>query len=200
VLFVSIEGIDGSGKSTLARNLKKKLLELGKPVFLTREPTDRFFITESEQKNRSAENAVELFFRFTTDRLHHQKNINSELEHGRIVISDRYIHSSYAYQGPLMESLLGGIDTTLEWMMDVSKIIRRMPDLILFLDLEPESIASRIARRREKSGFEEPGYLKMVRGYYHKMIDSNWVVIDSTLPVEKVTAVAVEAIIGKPGA
>jgi len=197
VLFVSIEGIDGSGKSTLARNLKKNLLELGRPVFLTREPTDRFFITESEQRNRTAENAIELFFRFTIDRLHHQKAINSELDQNRIVISDRYIHSSYAYQGPLMESLLGGMDTTLEWMMNVSRIITRIPDLILFLDMEPDRITSRIARRRERSGFEEPGYLKMVRTYYQKMIGSNWVVIDSTLPVEKVTMVAMEAVLGK---
>jgi dTMP kinase len=196
-LFVSIEGIDGSGKSTLARNLKKKLLELGRPVFLTREPTDRFFITESEQRNRSAENAIELFFRFTTDRLHHQKTINSELDQDRIVISDRYIHSSYAYQGPLMEIMMGGMDSTIEWMTNVSRIIRRMPDLILFLDLEPDSIATRIARRKERSGFEEPGYLKMVRNYYHRMIGKNWIVIDSSLPVEKVTAIALEAILGK---
>ena len=196
-MFVSIEGIDGSGKSTLARNLKKKLLELGRPVFLTREPTDRFFITESEQRNRSAENAIELFFRFTTDRLHHQKTINSELDQDRIVISDRYIHSSYAYQGPLMEIMMGGMDSTIEWMTNVSRIIRRMPDLILFLDLEPDSIATRIARRKERSGFEEPGYLKMVRNYYHRMIGKNWIVIDSSLPVEKVTAIALEAILGK---
>ncbi len=196
-MFVSIEGIDGSGKSTLARNLKKKLLELGRPVFLTREPTDRFFITESEQRNRSAENAIELFFRFTTDRLHHQKTINSELDQDRIVISDRYIHSSYAYQGPLMEIMMGGMDSTIEWMTNVSMVIRRMPDLILFLDLEPDSIATRIARRKERSGFEEPGYLKMVRNYYHRMIDRNWIVIDSSLPVEKVTAIALEAILGK---
>ena len=196
-MFVSIEGIDGSGKSTLARNLKKKLLELGRPVFLTREPTDRFFITESEQRNRSAENAIELFFRFTTDRLHHQKTINSELDQDRIVISDRYIHSSYAYQGPLMEIMMGGMDSTIEWMTNVSMVIRRMPDLILFLDLEPDSIATRIARRKERSGFEEPGYLKMVRNYYHRMIGKNWIVIDSSLPVEKVTAIALEAILGK---
>ncbi len=196
-MFVSIEGIDGSGKSTLARNLKKKLLELGRPVFLTREPTDRFFITESEQRNRSAENAIELFFRFTTDRLHHQKTINSELDQDRIVISDRYIHSSYAYQGPLMEIIMGGMDSTIEWMTNVSMVIRMMPDLILFLDLEPDSIATRIARRKERSGFEEPGYLKMVRNYYHRMIDRNWIVIDSSLPVEKVTAIALEAILGK---
>ncbi len=196
-MFVSIEGIDGSGKSTLARNLKKKLLELGRPVFLTREPTDRFFITESEQRNRSAENAIELFFRFTTDRLHHQKTINSELDQDRIVISDRYIHSSYAYQGPLMEIIMGGMDSTIEWMTNVSMVIRMMPDLILFLDLEPDSIATRIARRRERSGFEEPGYLKMVRNYYHRMIGKNWIVIDSSLPVEKVTAIALEAILGK---
>ena len=196
-MFVSIEGIDGSGKSTLARNLKSKLIELGKPVFLTREPTDRFFITESEQRDRSAENAIELFFRFTTDRLHHQKSINSELDQDRIVISDRYIHSSYAYQGPLMEIMMGGMDSTIEWMTNVSRIIRRMPDLILFLDLEPDSIATRIARRKERSGFEEPGYLKMVRNYYHRMIDRNWIVIDSSLPVEKVTGIALEAILGK---
>ena len=196
-MFVSIEGIDGSGKSTLARNLKSKLIELGKPVFLTREPTDRFFITESEQRDRSAENAIELFFRFTTDRLHHQKSINSELDQDRIVISDRYIHSSYAYQGPLMEIMLGGMDSTIEWMTNVSRIIRRIPDLTLFLDLEPDSIANRIARRKERSGFEDPGYLKLVRNYYHRMIDRNWIIIDSSLPVEKVTAIGLEAILGK---
>ncbi|WP_393971392.1 dTMP kinase [Oxyplasma meridianum] len=196
-MFVSIEGIDGSGKSTLSRNLKRKLLELGRSVFLTHEPTDGFFITESEQKNRTAENAIELFFRFTTDRMHHQKIINGELDRERIVISDRYIHSSYAYQGPLMEMVFGGMDGTLEWMMSVSRIIKRMPDLIIFLDLEPGRTTSRIAARKGRSGFEDPDYLKLVRTYYQKMIGSNWLVIDSTLPVEKVTAAALEAVLAR---
>jgi dTMP kinase len=196
-LFVSIEGIDGSGKSTLARTMKNRLMELGKPVFLTKEPTDRFFITAREQTDRTAENAADLFFRFTTDRLFHQAEINRELEKSRIVISDRYVHSSYAYQGPLLENLLGDMKTTLEWMMYVSRIISRMPDIVIFLDIAPENITSRIARRKVRSGFEDPVYLKKVHDYYLKMIDKNWKVIDSTLPQEKVVEIALETINGK---
>lgn len=196
-MFVSIEGIDGSGKSTLARNLKKKLLELGKPVFLTREPTDRFFITDMEQKDRSAENAVDLFFRFTTDRLRHQVEINRELENSRIVISDRYVHSSYAYQGPLLEKLLGDMKTTIEWMRNVSKVISRMPDLVILLDIEPVTITRRIEKRKVRSGFEDPAYLIRVRDYYLKIADKNWEIIDSTMPPDKVAEIALETILGK---
>ena len=196
-MFVSIEGIDGSGKSTLARNLKNKLLELGKPVFLTREPTDRFFITDMEQKDRSAENAVDLFFRFTTDRLRHQVEINRELENSRIVISDRYVHSSYAYQGPLLEKLLGDMKTTIEWMSNVSKVISRMPDLVILLDMEPVTVTRRIERRKVRSGFEDPAYLKRVRDYYLKIADKNWEIIDSTMPPDKVAEIALETILEK---
>lgn len=196
-MFVSIEGIDGSGKSTLARNIKNKLLELGKPVFLTREPTDRFFITDMEQKDRSAENAVDLFFRFTTDRLRHQVEINRELENSRIVISDRYVHSSYAYQGPLLEKLLGDMKTTIEWMSNVSKVISRMPDFVILLDIEPVTITSRIEKRKVRSGFEDPAYLIRVRDYYLKIADKNWEIIDSTMPPDKVAEIALETILGK---
>ena len=196
-MFVSIEGIDGSGKSTLARNLKNKLLELGKPVFLTREPTDRFFITDMEQKDRSAENAVDLFFRFTTDRLRHQVEINRELENSRTVISDRYVHSSYAYQGPLLEKLLGDMKTTIEWMRNVSKVISRMPDLVILLDIEPVTITRRIEKRKVRSGFEDPAYLTRVRDYYLKIADKNWEIIDSTMPPDKVTEIALETILKK---
>lgn len=179
-MFIAFEGIDGSGKTTLTRLITEKLREMGHRVHQTREPTDRFRITKEESSRHDVQTAIELFFRFTEDRFFHQKSIEESMKRDEIVVSDRYIASSMAYQGALIEPVFGNTEETLEWMKQVSRIIRIRPDLTVYLDVDPEISLRRIRNRREFSGFENLDYLKKVREYYGMVLDENTIILDSS--------------------
>lgn len=165
-MIIAIEGIDGTGKTTVSVLLREALERLGKSVFLTKEPTDKLILDKEVQKGRRPENGISLFFRFTEDRFVHQMEIENALKSGAIVITDRYMLSSFAYQGPIIEPIFGSREKTVEWMNDVSEIIRIRPDLTFFLDLSVREALNRIKDRKERSGFEEMNYLEKVREYY----------------------------------
>lgn len=179
-MFIAIEGIDGSGKSTLSKFLYRDLSTLGYDVFLTREPTERFHITNEESSRHDVETAMDLFFRFTTDRFSHQSVIKDQLQDGKIVISDRYLASSLAYQGALLEPLFGSLERTVEWMLAVSDVIDLRPDMTLFLDVDPGISLERIRNRTSISGFESVEYLSTVRKYYKSILGGEAVFLDSS--------------------
>lgn len=100
--LIAIEGIDGTGKSTIARELAKYLKNQGFPVYLDKEPTDGKWgkIIRENAKNHvpmTPEEQLELFIK---DRKSHVNNrIKPKLKEGNIVILDRYLYSTIAYQG-----------------------------------------------------------------------------------------------------
>jgi len=101
-LFIALEGGDGSGKSTQARLLGAWLEGLGQPVLLTREPggtefgrSVRELVLHGGQMASRAEALL-----FAADRAHHVETlIRPALVRGAVVITDRYVDSSIAYQG-----------------------------------------------------------------------------------------------------
>lgn len=104
-IFISFEGIDQSGKSTQAKKLVDYLRERGHEVVLTYEPGS----TELGQKIRSLVlgrtsaskiDATAEMFLFSADRVQHVNElIRPSLDAGKVVISDRYVDSTLAYQG-----------------------------------------------------------------------------------------------------
>ncbi len=196
-MFIAFEGIDGSGKTTLSRLVNDRLRSLGYRVHQTREPTDRLNITREESSKHDVQTAIELFFRFTEDRFYHQKSIEENLKNGRIVISDRYIASSMAYQGVLIEPLFGSADKTIEWMEQVSRIINTRPDFTIYLDADPDIAMRRIRNREEFSGFENLGYLKKVREYYKLVLGKDTVTLDSSRTIRGLVDQAMEEILDR---
>ncbi len=196
-MFIAVEGIDGSGKTTLCKSLADRLSSRSHVVFLTREPTSSLRITEKESASHDPKNGLRLFFRFTEDRFSHQNEIRFHLEAGEIVICDRYLSSSLAYQGAIIGSLFPGMDETVQWMQHVSDIIRIRPDFTVYLDAEPESAMKRISGRDSFSGFENTGYLEKVREYYRRVIPQDSIIIDSSLGADEVLEKALEAILSK---
>lgn len=198
-MFIAVEGIDGSGKSTLTNLIGQKLSSLGLKVYITKEPTERFKVTREESSRHDVQTATELFFRFTEDRLFHQKELGSGLNSHDVVLTDRYLASSLAYQGVLIEPLFKSPEETVKWMLQVSSIIKIRPDLTLYLDIDPETALKRIANRGEFSGFEDAEYLSKVRNYYQIVLDNNVVILDGTAGIEEIAEDAVRIIIQKMG-
>lgn len=149
--FISLEGIEGSGKSTLRARLADAARELNEEVVLTREPgatnlgkTLRNILLDSA--NGQIDSVAELML-FASDRAQHiSEIINPALARGALVICDRFIHSTLAYQG-----YGRGID--LETLKVLNQITTRgvAPGLVLLLDLDPETGLSRAQKRTEKA-------------------------------------------------
>jgi len=161
-MLIAIEGIDGSGKTSLAKFLEKKLKKLGFDAILFKEPTkSKYGRKIMESDNLSPEEELELFI---LDRKYDvENNILPALREGKIVLMDRYYYSTMAYQGAL------GLDV--EEIRRRNEEIAPEPDLVIFLDIDPEKAISRITRRGKADRFENTDYLKKVREIFLSLND-----------------------------
>jgi len=174
--FISVEGLDGCGKSTQVRLLARWLRRMGHEVVVTEEPTDgpigriiRMVVAGGFKVPVAAEALL-----FAADRLHHvERVIAPAVSSGKVVISDRYIASSLAYQ-----SARG---LPLRWVMKINEMASE-PDLMILIDVPAEVTARRINRSRRPDGFERDlelqkkvrqVYLNIARRYKMKVIDGN---------------------------
>ncbi len=173
--FIVIEGLDGSGKTTQAKLLADKLSHSHRALY-TFEPSKGKigeFIRNGclyEDKRLHAE--VEALL-FAADRIEHVEHVvKPALREGRLVISDRYIYSSLAYQGS------AGVD--LKWVNTLNDRALK-PDLAVFIDVSPEIVLKRLERR--KSVMETLETQRCVREIYMKFVEKGELeVIDGNKP------------------
>lgn len=152
--FVVIDGVDGAGKGTQIRLLEQALLARGHRVHVTCEPSDlpvgtliRSWLRRERTDAVPSWAAMALLF--AADRLVHvEHEIQPALDHGEVVLCDRYDASSIAYQSAMRDE---DPDAALAWIADLNREALR-PDLTLLLDLDPEVAA---ARRAQRGGEEE---------------------------------------------
>jgi len=160
--FVCIEGLDGSGKSTQARLLAERLQKTRR-VLLTVEPSRGrigTFIRQSYLYGENRLSSVVEALLFAADRVDHVQNeIAPALETGDVVISDRYVYSSLAYQG--------AAGLSLEWIEKVNSHALR-PDIALFLDVDLGTVMKRLKPR--KSIMENLETQERVRSYYLDLV------------------------------
>jgi dTMP kinase len=177
--FVVIEGIDGCGKSTVAETVAGRL---GPRAVLTREPTDSW-IGRAVRKGGSEEMSPYLdALLFMADRANHTPEIADHLANGKIVVCDRYYHSTVAYQTAyLMRKSRGD---NFGWILDANIRISIHPDVTFLLTVDPEVALGRIGDRGELSRFERADFLKEVQDNYLRLAerDPTIVQIDSTRP------------------
>jgi len=182
--FIVIEGLDGSGQSTQANLLNDFLTKKGLKVILTKEPTKD---SEAGRKIREVLDKKEkmepsqLQELFAQDRKEHLENlILPALEEGKIVISDRYFFSSFAY------GTASGLD--LEWLIKINNNFL-LPDITFLLKVSPEVCLERIAKRnQERTIFEEKEKLARVWDVY-KILPTrfeNIFLIDGEKSIEEV--------------
>lgn len=171
--LIVFEGIEGSGKTTASRNLQKYLTTKGYRAIWTREPTSSKIGTLIEEILRGetivAEEAIPLLF--AADRADHTKRIIvPAIKKGYIVISDRYVHSSIAYQKSGMAKVFKR-----EWLEKINEYAIT-PDLVIFLDIAPEEGLNRIGkwqRIHDDKFFEDIETQKRIRAAYHEILNLN---------------------------
>jgi len=179
-LFIVFEGIDGSGKSSCADTVSD-LLGKERDVIRTAEPTKEgigAFIRSSADLTPEAEALL-----FVADRAQHTHAMRQWVNDGKIVICDRYYASTLAYQS----SSMNGRSVDIEWLKVMNDKVIMEPDITFLFDIDPEIGLERVESRGSKSKFEALEYLREVRSKYLKIAkDRNFVVIDASMPKEKV--------------
>ena len=137
--LVVLEGIDGCGKSSVAGIVAKKL---GRRAVLTREPTDSW-IGEAVRKgdDRKVSPYTDALL-FMADRSIHTLDIVDLIKKGKLVVCDRYYHSTVAYQAAFLKNTFHG--DVFKWLLDANLKLSIHPDLTVLLNIPPELGLERI--------------------------------------------------------
>jgi len=178
--FICIEGVDGSGKTTQAKRLVRNLRSKDYDAVYTTEPSAGkigALIRGSVLTSKSREPVAFEALLFAADRVDHvQTEVEPLLKQGKIVVCDRYLFSSLAYQGA------AGLD--LHWMDCINKFALK-PDLTLLLDVSPQVAISRL--NRKKSVMETLRNLVKVREVYLDLAQQQCMVtLDGNKPIDEI--------------
>lgn len=176
--FITFEGIDGAGNTTHSRLAADWFRTKGFDVILTKEPTkhgDIGKLIRKYLKNEEIHPAVDALL-FAADRVEHTYSvILPAISEGKVVVSDRYVESSMAYQ------CAQGLDQ--KWVYTINKYAIK-PDLTIILDIEPESA---LKRKKVSEKFEKLEFLRKVRwNLIKRAMSENYVIIYTGMPVNEV--------------
>ena len=178
-LFITVEGPDGSGKSTLVAKLNKKLQNaLSVPFISTREPGGsdiaekiREVIIDPENKEMDAKTEALLFA--ASRRQHIVETIKPALSRGEVVLCDRFLDSSIAYQGAGREIGVEEVATLNQFATE-----NLTPDLTLYLDVDAQVGLNRIGhqnsnRVKDRLELEEISFHNRVREAYLELLENH---------------------------
>ncbi|WP_454050417.1 dTMP kinase [Cellulomonas sp. Marseille-Q8402] len=191
-LFVSFEGGDGSGKSTQSRLLGEWLTGLGLTVVLTREPggTELGRVLRREVLHGGDLDARTEALIYAADRAHHVASlVRPALAAGSVVVTDRYLDSSVAYQGSGRDLGADEVEQLSLWATG-----GLLPAVTVLLDLDP---AAGMARLRDRP--DQPDRLESAGDEFHRRTRAafldraaadpgRWLVLDAARPVDEVAA------------
>jgi len=195
-----LEGLDGAGTTTQARSLVETLRAQGHEAYLTREPSDgpigrliREMLTGRHAIPDAAIDPKTFALLFAADRMDHlQREVGPALARGAIVVSDRWYHSTYAYQA------MGTAE--LPWLQTLNRHAW-IPDLTIFLAIRPEvAAARRVAAGRVQELFEDlPTQQRVAAGYVDTLMvldrHERIHVLDGELPLATITAQVTQAVL-----
>jgi len=181
-LLIAIEGIDGAGKTTQAKRLVRWLKSEGVNACYTSEPTNSALgrLIKKRLRSKDSDHRLDALL-FAADRLEHYYGfIEPRIRKGQVVVSDRYVYSSIAYQG----ALTGDVD----WVCAINKWAPA-PDVAIYIDISPEVGLARLSSRKisEKTKYERMETLSRVRELYLKMCNEGLlIIIDGERSIEEV--------------
>jgi dTMP kinase len=193
-VLIAVEGIDGAGKTTQVKKLRNALQRAGQPVISSKEPTTGQWgsiLRQSAFSGRlSLEDELQTFIKDRTE--HVDTLIRPHLDHGEIVILDRYFYSTIAYQG----ARGGNVQAVSREMFERFPI----PDAVFILDIDPVIGIHRIAndRAEEPNHFEDRSSLAQARDIFLQMIGDNIHFLDGALPIRTLHEQIMETFIAGP--
>ncbi|MEM2546934.1 MAG: dTMP kinase [Candidatus Bathyarchaeia archaeon] len=163
--FICVEGLDGCGKTTQAKILVRKLRKIGYDAVYTAEPSrgkiGKFIKKYCLHGGKRVSSIVEALL-FAADRYEHvETEIIPALRDGKIVVSDRYLYSSLAYQG--------AVGLNLDWIRKINEHAIP-PNLAIFIDVEPDTVIKRLKSKR--SVMENLETQRKVREVYMKFVEN----------------------------
>jgi len=178
--FFTFEGIDGSGKTTISKMVYEELRKKW-DVVLTKEPTDSWLGKSVEKAIEEKKDAITISLLFMADRNEHLKDIHKWIEEGKVVLCDRYMDSTFAYQSAHLDDVM---DNPLRWLKGVHAPFLIKPDKTFLFIIEPSKAISRI--KRKKTFFENESFLEKVQEYYLVLSkEKRFVKLDATKSKEE---------------
>ncbi len=192
-MFITFEGPEGSGKTTVSNIIEKRLEEIGYQVVHTREPggtpiAEQIRNIILDKANTMLDARAEALLYAASRRQHLVEKVWPALKEGKIVICDRYIDSSLAYQGGARHL---GVENVLSINMFATE--GTFPDMTLLFDIKPEDGLHRIAananREVNRLDLEKIEFHKSVRNTFlelAKQYKDRYVIIDASKPLDEV--------------
>ena len=192
-LFITFEGPDGCGKTTVCRKVCEKLMEEGYEIVHTREPGGVGIAEEIRDvilnpKNTAMDARTEALLYAASRRQHLVEKVIPAMNQGKIVLCERFVDSSLAYQGYGREI---GFDQVLA--INEFAIDGLFPDLTLYLDIEESAGLARIKNRafKDRLDVESLAFHHRVNEGYQEVLkhfEDRIQVVDASLPLEDVVA------------
>lgn len=197
-LFISFEGPDGSGKSTHIRLLSEKLRKMGHTVLVTREPGGcpisekiRELVLSTEYSEMTA--VTEALLYAAARAQHVAEVIRPALARGEIVITDRYIDSSYTYQG-----YGRGLGEELVERINEPAVSGLMPDITFFMSVDTKEASRRISDREldrlELAGVSFHDKVYAAFKFLASKYDGRIVTVEATRPKPEVHELVMAAV------
>lgn len=194
-LFITIEGCDGSGKTTVLNHVLSRLTKEGYKIHPTREPggskiAEQIRTIILDKNNIDEDVRTEALLYAAARRQHLVDIVLPILNRGGIVVSDRYIDSSLAYQG-----YARGIGIDEVYQINMFATEHKLPDMTIYFNIDPAIGLKRIsAERKEKADRLDREKLefhqKVYKGYQEviKKYPARFVIVEASRPIDEVEA------------
>jgi len=197
-LFITFEGIDGAGKSTHIAALQERLEAAGRAVVATREPggTPLAEAVRGLVLNQEMDALTEALLVFAARRDHIVQVLEPALRVGNVVLCDRFVDSSFAYQGGGQGLAIDVLNQLEHWVLAGHGDARpglRQPDLTLWFDVSPGVALQRLSKSRVPDKFEAREldfFVRVAEGFSRRAAEFpvRFVRIDAAQPPDAVWA------------
>lgn len=201
-MFITFEGPEGSGKTSAAKIIVAQLQALGKDVVFTREPggtpiAEQIRTVILDKENTALDPRAEALLYAASRRQHLVEKVWPALKLGKLVICDRFIDSSLAYQG-------GARGLGIKEVLNINLFATEdtLPDLTLLFDLDPDVGFARIAANKDREvnrlDLEERNFHIKVRETFLELsaiYKERYRIIDANQPLDKVVEDALKVIL-----
>lgn len=182
-IFITLEGGEGAGKTSIMQGLAEWLEGQGRQVVMTREPggipiAEAIRAVILDRAHTAMEARTEALLYAAARRQHLVEKVAPALEAGKVVLCDRFVDSSLAYQGHARGL---GIDEV--WAINRFAIGDVMPDLTLYMDVRPETGLARI----EAAGIREVNRLDLESLAFHKRVREGYELLAERFPERIIT-------------